>query len=74
MDKPVESLKSKVLLIDDDEEQLVLFYYSFRDYFEIIKADSVDSGLAKLAVENPDIIITDYEMPGKTGLDLLTEI
>jgi len=42
--------------------------------FKIDTALSVDVALKKLEKQVYDIIITDYEMPQKNGLDLLREI
>ncbi len=42
--------------------------------FEINNACSVNEGLGKLAVENYDVVVSDYEMPQKDGLEFLKEL
>jgi DNA-binding response OmpR family regulator len=37
-------------------------------------AGDVDSALKKLATSHFDLVVCDYRMPGKTGVDLLVEL
>ena len=37
-------------------------------------AESVDGALEMLAVTHFDLVVCDYRMPGKTGIDLLLEL
>ena len=38
------------------------------------EADGVESGLAMIRRENPDVVFLDIEMPGATGFDLLNKL
>ncbi len=65
----------KILIIEDDEAMRSLL----RDFLdeEGFDTDSVSNGydaLRKLADRSFDLIITDVQMPGLTGLDILPRI
>jgi CheY-like chemotaxis protein len=64
-----------ILLIDDFE----LAVESERDYFEaagfrVLAADNGLAGLELLEREQVDAILTDYEMPGMTGLEVAARV
>jgi DNA-binding NtrC family response regulator len=64
-----------ILVADDDETcrdsiQKVLE----RAGHAVRTADNVDNALATMDCEDFDLVVCDYRMPGKTGLDLLTEL
>ncbi len=65
----------QLLIVDDDAvSRLVLRHMLERQDHVVIEADSVDSALA--ASTDPtsepfDMVICDYQMPNRTGLDLL---
>jgi DNA-binding NtrC family response regulator len=64
--------KSVVLLVDDDKR--ILRAYSRRlQNVTVITASSVTEALAALS-PCPDVVLTDYSMPGGTGLELLVEV
>jgi response regulator RpfG family c-di-GMP phosphodiesterase len=68
-----EKTNINVLYVDDEENNLVAFKASFRRYFNIFTAISVDDG-QKIMIENEiHILITDQRMPGKLGTDLLAQ-
>jgi DNA-binding NtrC family response regulator len=65
----------KILVADDDKTcrdsiQKVLE----REGYSVQTADMVDAALELLAVEDFDLVVCDYRMPGKTGMDLLVEL
>jgi DNA-binding response OmpR family regulator len=65
----------KILLIDDDEKLGKLLAEYLRNFnFEIITAQSSSSGLGKVRGQNPELILLDIMLPGKSGLELLKDI
>ena len=66
---------SKILIIDDEElfrEDLATILTSKGYVCET--AENPNTAMAKLTEFNPDIILSDIMMPGKSGLELLEEI
>ncbi len=60
------------LIIDDDRNvRRVLQGLLENAGFEVFSAADVDSGMALLARQNCELIITDLKMPGKSGMELL---
>jgi DNA-binding NarL/FixJ family response regulator len=65
-----------VLHVDDDAPFLDLSRQILADMgnFEVDNACSVDEAFEKLAACKYDIIVSDYEMPQKSGLQFLKEL
>ncbi len=61
------------ILIIEDEEMLAdnLRIYLERNEWETHVVHSAEEGLARLRDFHPDIVLTDFMLPGKTGLDLI---
>ncbi len=70
---PKETGVIHVLHVDDDTTSLEISRLILAEMgnFEIDQAHSVDEALKKLKEKNYDIIVSDYEMPQKSGLDFL---
>ena len=69
--------KEKCVLIVDDEPDAILFVeiiLSEVDGISTISANDGESGLVKAKEVNPDLIILDVMMPGKSGFDVFTEL
>ena len=66
----------RVLHVDDDSSLLELSEQILvgMGAFNIDHACSVDEALKKLASESYDLIVSDYEMPTKNGLEFLQEL
>ena len=66
----------RVLHVDDDKSFLTVSKQILADKgpFLIDIAFTVDDALTKLETQNYDVIISDYYLPFKTGLDLLKNI
>ena len=67
---------SKSVLIVEDDEILAnnIRVYLQRDGWEVFVSSSVEKALTMLETVRPDVVVTDYMLPGKNGLDLLREI
>jgi PAS domain S-box-containing protein len=67
----------RVLHVDDDISMLEMSKLMLLDLdsgFEIDKACCVDEGFSKLAEGHYDVVISDYDMPQKNGLQFLKEL
>jgi DNA-binding response OmpR family regulator len=68
---------SKTVLVVDDSatmRMLLKIHLGSLPNVRIVEAASVDEALDKKATESPAVIVTDVNMPSKTGFDLLNEI
>ena len=78
----IESLSSekkntiRVLNVDDDSRMLEVSkkILMLEGDFEIENAHSVDEPFKKLSTNQYDVIVSDYEMPQKNGLQFLKEL
>src|SRR5688572_14819575 len=65
----------KLLIIDDDRPYLDLIEEALKDLdLTIMKASDPARGMALFDEHRPEIVLVDYQMPGKTGIDVLQEI
>jgi DNA-binding NtrC family response regulator len=70
-----EARVAKVLIVDDEPEVAkALRRLLTRRGFEVDVATSARDGLSRLAAFSPDIVISDYRMPGMKGPELLDEV
>jgi len=66
---------ANILLVDDEESSRILIKRGFRGLdHQIYEADTAASALSHPNLGNSDIIITDYNMPGMNGAELITEL
>lgn len=67
--------KAKILLADDSEAIRALVSEILTDAgFLVITAQDGQDALEKIYKENPDLLILDYEMPHKTGFEVVEEV
>ena len=67
----------RVLHVDDDpsvQEITKLMLLDLNSGFEIDQASCVDDGFKKLSTGHYDVVVSDYEMLQKDGLDFLKEL
>jgi signal transduction histidine kinase len=76
MSATLENMKHAVLYVDDEETALKYFRRGFDKQFRILAAPNVDQAIKLL--EDPaneiGVLISDQKMPGRTGVELLTEV
>lgn len=68
----------KILIADDSRvmRQIVLRTMrqaGFGDH-EFVEAEDGADALAKVAAETPDLVLSDWNMPNKTGIELLRDL
>jgi two-component system cell cycle response regulator len=68
--------KLKLLIVEDDDDQRGLIRETLEDYFGANTVRGVASSRAALELEltSFDLILTDYNLPDATGMELLREI
>ena len=68
----MKPLRSRILVVDDEQSmQEFLEIFLRREGYDVVTAGNVDAALAQLEADEIDLLITDMQMPGKTGLDLI---
>ncbi|HEY5653208.1 MAG TPA: PAS domain S-box protein, partial [Pontiella sp.] len=67
--------KSRVLYVDDEKDNLIGFKYMFREYYEILTAESAKEACEIMAREEGiDLVIADQRMPKMTGVELFAQL
>jgi DNA-binding NtrC family response regulator len=62
----------KVLIVDDEREMLANCARILRRCgYECMTADTSDQGLALVRTAEPDVVLVDLRMPGKSGIDIV---
>jgi CheY-like chemotaxis protein len=63
-----------VLVCEDDSNLRTLVRLALGDGYRIIEAADGDEALEQLGAADPDLIVLDLMLPGRSGLDLLGAI
>lgn len=66
--------REKILTIDDDPDILDVLAITLSDNYDVISAPNGKEGLDLVRAKNPDLIITDYNMPVMNGPDFCKEL
>ncbi len=69
-----ESFKPNVLYVDDEQDNLLVFKSSFRRNYNIQTASSAQEGLDLLKENSFEMVISDQNMPGMTGVEFLKNL
>ncbi|MFV8326352.1 response regulator transcription factor [Flavobacterium sp. ZS1P14] len=65
----------KILIAEDDEMMLKTMEFKLiREGYEVISCPDGKIALDKIVSENPDLILTDIEMPFASGLDIVAKV
>ena len=67
-------MKYRVMHIDDNYDALKLFEMKFKNTFQIASVEDPEKALSILEFTKFDLIITDYDLPMLSGLELLKQI
>lgn len=63
---------ANILIVDDDRVSRLLIHHMLTSAgHEVVDADDITTALEQVAAANFDAVISDFEMPGGSGLDLL---
>ena len=76
MEQPAQQgMRSRILVVDDDRAVLDAVSDTLLDEgYEAMMAASAAEALRVLERERPDLIITDFMMPGTNGVQFLSEV
>lgn len=69
-----KSIKTKILYIDDEIINNLNFEVLFRDKYTVFTARNSEEAVEMITSKKPDIIFSDHKMPGKSGVELFTDL
>jgi len=65
----------KILIVDDEPEIVEVLQRFLRlKQYDVITAANGTEAIEKVREEHPEVVLLDINMPGKNGLEVLTEI
>jgi two-component system, response regulator, stage 0 sporulation protein F len=68
-------MTKKILLVEDEKPLCLLYEEELsREGYDVTAVTDAEAALARLAEGPYDLIITDIRMPGKNGIELITQI
>jgi two-component system alkaline phosphatase synthesis response regulator PhoP len=68
-------INKKILVADDEIHIVQVVAMKFRNNgFEVVTAENGTDAYKICCEEKPDLIITDYQMPGMTGIELVEKL
>ena len=68
-------MSARILVVDDEMQIRKMLRIALKSVgYDVTEADSVESGLAALVRQQPDLVVLDLGLPDGDGLDLLSEL
>ena len=68
-------MKKKILVVEDEKTLCLLYEEELsKEGYDITPVTDAEAALVKLSEKSFDLIITDIRMPGKNGIELITQI
>jgi len=68
-------MKKKILIVEDEKNLCLLYREELtKAGYKVTAAADADTALDKLKTQAFDLIVTDIRMPGKNGIELITQI
>jgi len=68
-------MKKKILIVEDEKNLCLLYREELtKAGYKVTAAADADTALDKLKKQAFDLIVTDIRMPGKNGIELITQI
>jgi DNA-binding response OmpR family regulator len=68
-------MKKKLLLVEDEKNLCLLYREELQEAgYNVTAVLDAESALERIKKQKFDLIITDIRMPGKNGIDLITQI
>jgi signal transduction histidine kinase len=71
---PTTHAQPTILVIDDELGPRESLRFLLKDDYRVLCADSVDKGVSLMRTHQPDTVIMDIRMPGRSGIEGLREI
>lgn len=66
---------TKILVVEDEQSlREPLVYLLQKEGYEVVEAEDGNAALIKFAATNPDLVLLDLMLPGKSGNDVCREI
>ena len=72
--EPAENQKPTILIIDDEEQIRSLLIDLLGDIYQCSDAGSAEEALAALSQDTFDLVISDIDMGGMSGLELVPRV
>jgi CheY-like chemotaxis protein len=63
-----------ILVVDDSEPYLLFVRLALSSSCDVVLASSAERALEEVLRRRPDVVLTDYSMPERTGLDLIERL